>query len=101
MHYTSIRHIEFLATQHPLVQSLQPHKLEKSLGVSIKNEFGRAKKGGGHQSPYDIQLTLEASGAQMIVGVSVHGVAPGFLGVYYINFEQIYFLIFQNHSKSL
>ena len=79
VHYTSIRRIELLASRHPLVQSQQPHKLEKSLTVPIKDEFGRAKK--NHQSPYDIQLTLEASGAQMIVGVSVHKVSAGFLRV--------------------
>ena len=46
-HYTNIQHMEFVALQHPLVESVQPHKISKGLQISIKDEFGRAKKGGG------------------------------------------------------
>ena len=84
-HYTNIHRLEVLASKHPLVESVQQHKIDKSLEESRFNAVGRCTH--GHQSPWDLKLTLEASGAAMLVGVSVNDTAAGFL-VVYIHFKQ-------------
>ena len=67
-HYTNIYRVGFLARQHPLVDSVGFHKLKG-------HKFALDATGGAirfHQSPWDLLLTLAASGAKMFVGVSVH-----------------------------
>ena len=69
-HYTSIGRVSWLAKLHPLVESVDQHKLSKSLDDRVFDSNGRAIK--GHQSPFDLKLKLAASSGAMLVGVSVH-----------------------------
>ena len=76
-HYTNIHRVQHLATGHPLVQNVEQIKTEKALDPSLFRDDGRCIK--YHQSPWDLKLTLAASGAQMIVGVTVNNVAASLL----------------------
>ena len=79
-HFTNIHGVEFLAQQHPLVESVQQHNPQKLLGDSTFNKVGRCTK--PHQSPWGLKLTLAASDAQMIAGVSANGAANGSENLY-------------------
>ena len=65
--------MEFVARRHPLIESVMQHKVNKSLDPSDFNKWGRTNT--GHQSPYDLQIVLAASGARMGVGITGNGVA--------------------------
>ena len=81
-HYTNIARIAFLAGERPLVSSSDVHKPGKALDNSLFNANGRAVK--FHQSPHDLKLTLAASGATIIVGVTVNCIAEILISVWYI-----------------
>ena len=72
VHYTNIHRMKHLASTHPLVSSLTEHKADKAADHSVFDKVGRATK--NHQSPFDLKLTLAASGAQMYVGFTVKSV---------------------------
>ena len=68
-HYSNIHRIKHLASGHPLVAEVE--KLKKPKG-DHHDGIGRCVK--GHQSPFDLKLTLAASGATMYVGFTVSAV---------------------------
>ena len=72
-HWTNIQRVEFIARRHPLISCVEKHKADKSLHPSNFNVWGRTNT--GHQSPYDLQIVLAASGARMGVGITGNGVA--------------------------
>ena len=80
-HYTNIRRVAQLAKNHPLVQNVREHKQDKQPDPSQFDIDGRAVK--YHQSPWDLKLTLAASGAQMIVGVSAEKTAIPLLSLWW------------------
>ena len=80
-HYTNIRRVAHLAEAHPLVQNVRQHKPDKQLDPSQFDIDGRAVK--YHQSPWDLRVTLAASGAQMIVGVSAEKTAIPLLSLWW------------------
>ena len=57
------------------------HKITEMLEAPILNADGRATS--NHQSLYDLQLQLAASGAQMLLGCSVHGCAQGLMSMWW------------------
>ena len=73
-HYTNVHRIMHLAQQHPLVDEVSFHNINKEVDRSTHNPQGRCIK--GHQSPHDLHL-ITATGAQMYVGVTVNGTAEG------------------------
>ena len=81
MHYTNIHRVQHLAEKHPLVAMVGQHKMEKALDPAEFNNIGRCKK--FHQSPWDLKVTLAASGAEMVVGVSVNGAASELLSTWW------------------
>ena len=72
-HWTNIQRVEFIARRHPLISSVEKHKADKALHPTDFNKRGRTCS--GHQSPYDLQIVLAASGARMGVGITGNGVA--------------------------
>ena len=70
MHYTNIHRVRLLAMRHPLVDEVEEHRPDKAHDKTIRNSIQRALN--GHQSTHDLKFTLAASGAKMILGVSVH-----------------------------
>ena len=68
--YTNIHQMFYLAEQHPLLSDVTTHKISKALDPTSFDANGRATK--YHQSPWDLKLTLAASGANFHVGLSVH-----------------------------
>ena len=80
-HYTNIHRIQYLATVHPAVRAVTLHKIEKANGPSTFNQHMRATK--FHQHPYDLKLTLAASGAEIIVGCSVNGAKHDLLSLWW------------------
>ena len=69
-HYSNIHRIKHLASGHPLVAEVE--KLNKPKKGDHHDGIGRCVK--GHQSPFDLKLTLAASGATMYVGFTVSAV---------------------------
>ena len=69
-HYTNIHRIQHLAERHPLVSFVGTHKVHKAADPSRFNKEGRCTK--FHQSPWDLAITLGASGAVMHVGATVN-----------------------------
>ena len=70
-HYSNIHRVSHLASTHPLVHSVMPHNI-----VNDDSEFdaqGRCTK--LHQSPWDLELTLAASGVHMLLRSTVNRVA--------------------------
>ena len=80
-HYTNIHRMRNLATRHPLVSNVDLHKVSKAKDRTDFNARGRATK--YHQSPWDLLLTLAASGAQMYVGVTVNKIAENLITMWY------------------
>ncbi len=80
-HFTNIHRMAHLAANHPLVEVVEPHKLGKALDRSEFDETGRCTK--FHQSPWDVKLILAASGASMLVGVTVHNIHPDLLSLWW------------------
>ena len=72
-HWTNIHRIKALAERHPEVGTVENHKeLQKARDKSEFDENGRAIR--NHQSPFDLLLTLAATGAAMYVGVTANKV---------------------------
>ena len=73
-HWTNIQRIKALAERHPEVGTVENHKeLQKARDKSEFDENGRAIR--NHQSPFDLLLTLAATGAAMYVGVTVNEIS--------------------------
>ena len=72
-HWTNIQRVEFIAQRHPLIESVERHNMNKSLDPPDFNKWGRTNS--GHQSPYDLELVLAASGARIGVGITGNDVA--------------------------
>ena len=70
-HYTNIHRIENLARSHPLVVQVNLHRAHTQ-PPSQFDTLGRATT--FHQSPYDLKLTLAATGATMYMGFTVREV---------------------------
>ena len=71
-HWTNIHRMMELADRHPEVQFVVKHKESKKLDASQFDQNGRAQR--FHQSNFDLQLGLAATGAAMYVGVTVNGI---------------------------
>ena len=80
-HYSNIHRVSHLASTHPRVSSVTPHKIDKRLEQSEFNKQGRCTK--YHQSPWDLEITLKESGAQMHVGCTVSKVAANLLSFWW------------------
>ena len=80
-HYSNIHRVSHLASTHPRVSSVTPHKINKRLEPSEFNKQGRCTK--YHQSPWDLEITLKESGAQMHVGCTVSKVAANLLSFWW------------------
>ena len=80
-HYSNIHRVSHLASTHPRVSSVTPHKINKRLEQSEFNKQGRCTK--YHQSPWDLEITLKESGAQMHVGCTVSKVAANLLSFWW------------------
>ncbi|CAK0796164.1 unnamed protein product, partial [Prorocentrum cordatum] len=65
-HYTNIHRLRALLLSHPLVSTATPHKVDKALDPKCFDEDGWAYK--YHQSPWDLSVTLAASGAKFTLG---------------------------------
>ena len=70
-HYSNIHRIQHLASGHPLVAQVVPHRVHRD-PPSAFNSIGRCVA--FHPSPWDLKLTLAASGATMYVGFTVNAV---------------------------
>ena len=74
-HWTNILRVRFFAEQHPMADCVtvyKPHKQEEYNRYSTFDAYGRCTY--YHQSPYDLRLTVGASGATVVVGITVHTV---------------------------
>ena len=80
-HYTNIHRVAHLAQAHPLVQAVRKHKPEKELDDSRFDLDGRCWK--YHQSPWDLHVTLAASGAEMLVGLTTSEAAVHLLSLWW------------------
>ena len=67
--------------KHPFVDNVQVHKLEKQNDHSKLDEQGRCTK--YHQSPWDLRITLAASGAQMDFGITVNKTNKNLFSLWY------------------
>ena len=70
-HYSNIHRIKHLASGHPRVAQVVPHRVHRDPPAAF-NSVGRCVR--WHQSPWDLKLTLAASGATMYVGFTVNAV---------------------------
>ena len=71
-HYSNIHRIKHLASGHPRVAQVVPQGAHHRDPPATFNSIGRCVK--FHQSPWDLKLTLAASGATMYVGFTVSAV---------------------------
>ena len=71
-HYSNIHRIQHLASGHPRVAQVVPQGAHHRDPPATFNSIGRCVK--FHQSPWDLKLTLAASGATMYVGFTVNAV---------------------------
>ena len=80
MHYTCIERCMYNAMMHPLVYHARIHPK-----ANDKSKFdwntGRVLK--GHQSDFDLELILAASGATMYVGLTAHNVDKSLLALWW------------------
>ena len=78
MHYTSIERCMYNALKHPLVEHTEDHKSRKA---NDKSQFDRKTDRvlKGHQSEFDLELILAASGATMYVGLTAYNVDKSLL----------------------
>ena len=84
-HYTSVGRVEGLARLHPQVSAVEHHNCEKSVLSSLFDASGRCTY--GHQSPYDLRVSLAASGAEFLCGVTVNQTASKLLSLWWIPLE--------------
>ena len=81
-HYSDIHRVSQLALSHPLVGSVMLHNIKnKNIDDSEFDEKGRATQ--CHQSPWDLNVTLAASGVRMHVGCTVNRVADDLLAFWW------------------
>ena len=80
MHYTSIWRILYLAANHPFVDEAQPVN-KVPAPHNVDRETGRATK--GHQSEFNISITLAASGAKMTVGLTANATNKSLLALWW------------------
>ena len=73
-HYTNIHRIENLARSHPLVELVIFHGGHRARDQSWPEFDTLGRCTSYHQSPYDLKLTLAATGATMYMGFTVHAV---------------------------
>ena len=71
-HYSNIHRVSHLASTHPLVRSVIPHKIEKAADPSQFDATGRRTK--YHQSPWDLDITLAGTGLRMHLGCTVNNI---------------------------
>ena len=70
-HYSNIHRVSLLASTHPLVHSVMPHNI-----VNDDSEFhAQGRCTDLHQSSWDLEITLAASGVHMLVRSTVNRVA--------------------------
>ena len=80
MHYTSIWRIWYLAAKHPFVDEAEQVKKPPATH-NVDRETGRATK--GHQSEFNISITLAASGAKMLVGLTANATNKSLLALWW------------------
>ena len=80
-HYSNIHRIQHLASGHPLVAKVEKHKPFMRRDPSEFNSIGRCIK--FHQSPWDLKLTLAASGATMYVGFTLNEVRDDLASIWW------------------
>ena len=81
-HYSNVHRIQHLASGHPLVAKVEKHRPRMGLDPSEFNSIGRCIK--FHQSPWDLKLTLAASGATMYVGFTVFQVRDDLASIWWV-----------------
>ena len=82
-HYSNVHRIQHLASGHPLVAKVEKHRPRMGLDPSESNSIGRAIA--YHQSPWDLKLTLAASGATMYVGFTTNEVRAELATIWWMN----------------
>ena len=80
--YTNIYRIMQLAATHPAIDDCKEHAINKATETRILCERTlRATK--GHQAPFNLKLTLAASGAPFRMGVTALDVREDLLAIWY------------------
>ena len=80
--YTNVFRIMQLASSHPAIEDCDSVQINKATETRVLcSRTMRALK--GHQAPFNLKLTLAASGATFYMGLSAQGVAPNMLKLWY------------------
>ena len=81
--YTNVLRINQLALDHPLVGEVDPYRICKA-AKRRKLDPVTLRAKWGHQSEFDLKMTLAATGAIFYMGVSVQGVKDDQVKLWYV-----------------